>query len=154
MSARPSAAACPGCRSAGPGAVRSRVSRSPSPSPGPARWSWPELRRGPIRRRNLYRVTMRRGACRGLALLAVLVVEVAPGRAAADVGSVSISGMAFNPPTLEVHAGDTVTWTNNDQVSHSVTADDGSFDSSAALCRSTLTVGCVQPGRTYVHNFN
>ena len=42
---------------------------------------------------------------------------------------VQISGFAFKPSTLEVKAGTTVTWTNEDGASHTVAADDGSFTS-------------------------
>ena len=43
--------------------------------------------------------------------------------------SVSIKNMAFGPVSLSVSTGTTVTWTNNDTTSHTVTADDGSFNS-------------------------
>jgi plastocyanin len=43
---------------------------------------------------------------------------------------VDISGFAFNPGTITIKVGQTVTWTNNDSVSHNVKADDGSFSSS------------------------
>ena len=36
--------------------------------------------------------------------------------------AVSIAGFAFQPDTLEVSAGSTVTWTNEDSVGHTVTA--------------------------------
>ncbi len=37
--------------------------------------------------------------------------------------------MAFNPGSLSVVAGSTVTWMNSDTTIHTVTADDGSFNS-------------------------
>lgn len=43
--------------------------------------------------------------------------------------AVAIAGFAFEPATLEVAAGTEVTWTNQDPAQHTVTADDGSFDS-------------------------
>lgn len=42
--------------------------------------------------------------------------------------TVLISNFSFNPATLTIKAGDSVTFTNNDSVGHSVVADDGSFD--------------------------
>ncbi|SRR5258708_4801042 len=42
--------------------------------------------------------------------------------------SVSIQNMAFSPATLIIKVGDQVTWTNQDSIGHSATADDGSFD--------------------------
>jgi len=41
---------------------------------------------------------------------------------------VTISGYAFSPATIRVKVGGTVTWTNQDPVAHTVTADGGSFD--------------------------
>jgi plastocyanin len=43
--------------------------------------------------------------------------------------------MAFNPASLSVSTGATVTWVNNDTTPHTVTADDGSFNS------GTIAVG-------------
>ena len=43
---------------------------------------------------------------------------------------VSIQNFAFSPTTINVKVGAKVSWTNQDSVSHTVTADDGSFSSS------------------------
>lgn len=45
--------------------------------------------------------------------------------------AVTIENMAFSPTTLTVKVGDSVTWTNKDSFEHTVTADDGSFDTGA-----------------------
>jgi len=50
---------------------------------------------------------------------------------------------AFVPSRLEVAAGTTVEWTNRDQVVHTITADDGSWDS-----------GEIAPGRTWRRTFD
>ena len=42
--------------------------------------------------------------------------------------AVTIQNMAFSPASLTVKVGDKVTWTNQDSVGHSATADDNSFD--------------------------
>lgn len=42
--------------------------------------------------------------------------------------AITIQNFAFSPATLTVKVGDKVTWTNQDSVGHSATADDGSFD--------------------------
>ena len=49
---------------------------------------------------------------------------------------------AFLPAKLEVGAGTTIAWTNNDEMIHSVTADDGAWDS-----------GLIEPGATWQHTF-
>ena len=53
------------------------------------------------------------------------------GTAAAQDGdaAVEIVDFSFSPGTIEVTVGTTVTWTNNDSAPHTVTADDGAFDS-------------------------
>ncbi|HCL83158.1 MAG TPA: plastocyanin [Chitinophagaceae bacterium] len=43
--------------------------------------------------------------------------------------AVSIVNMSFSPANLTVSPGTTVTWTNNDAMTHTVTADDNSFNS-------------------------
>jgi predicted lipoprotein with Yx(FWY)xxD motif/plastocyanin len=43
--------------------------------------------------------------------------------------SATIENFGFNPGVLTVHEGTTVTWTNNDGASHTVTSDSGAFDS-------------------------
>jgi plastocyanin len=43
--------------------------------------------------------------------------------------AVTIDGFRFDPKELEVAAGTTVTWTNMEIARHTVTADDGAFDS-------------------------
>ncbi|MCW5873441.1 MAG: cupredoxin family copper-binding protein [Anaerolineales bacterium] len=57
-----------------------------------------------------------------------------PTQAPADDGggnsaTVSIANFSFGPGTLTVKAGTTVTWRNNEDAPHTVTADDGSFGS-------------------------
>lgn len=48
---------------------------------------------------------------------------------AAGGSAVAISGFAFQPAAVSVAVGSTVTWTNADSTSHTVTADDDSFKS-------------------------
>ena len=43
--------------------------------------------------------------------------------------SVAIAGFAFDPDAIEVEAGTKVMWSNDDPAPHTVTADDGDFDS-------------------------
>jgi plastocyanin len=62
--------------------------------------------------------------------------------AAAAQVAVSIVNFAYDPNPVTVNVGDTITWTNNDGVPHTVTANDGSFQS-----------GTLQPGQTFSFTF-
>lgn len=66
----------------------------------------------------------------------------AVGVDAANGIQAEIRGMAFGPNRVEITAGATITWTNHDQVVHTVTAADGSWDS-----------GPIEPGRTWSRVF-
>ena len=44
-------------------------------------------------------------------------------------GQINISNYSFNPATLTVKSGTTVTWTNNDPVAHKVVSDSPAFSS-------------------------
>ncbi|MFO1533004.1 MAG: plastocyanin/azurin family copper-binding protein [Thermoplasmatota archaeon] len=72
---------------------------------------------------------------------------------------VSIAGSKFVNGTLSVHVGDTVKWTHADgNTPHTVTADDGSFDSSPQ-CAPAGGVGvplgqvCMVNGSTFEQKF-
>ncbi len=74
----------------------------------------------------------------------------APGASAASM-SVQIASFAFGPPSLSVGAGSTVTWTNGDSVSHTVTADDGSFSSGPLAQGAVFSHTFAQAG-TYAYH--
>jgi len=63
---------------------------------------------------------MRRRAARVAALASGLLLIALASTAAAATANVEIAGFAFDPPTLTINAGDTVTWTNRDGAQHSV----------------------------------
>jgi plastocyanin len=65
--------------------------------------------------------------------------------------AVTIKGFAFDPAQLEVPVGTTVTWTNQDSASHTVTADDGSFDSGQLAQGATFSQTFAKAG-TYTYH--
>ena len=60
-----------------------------------------------------------------------------------DSVSSSIRQMAYAQPRLEIASGATITWKNEDQLPHTVTANDGSWDS-----------GLIAPGATWTRTFD
>ena len=64
------------------------------------------------------------------------------GSTAPASASVSIPAHSFSPASVTIAVGGTVRWTNGDRDSHTVTADNGSFDS-----------GILAPGGTFSHTF-
>jgi len=64
------------------------------------------------------------------------------GSSSSSAGTaVSIANFAFNPADVTIKVGDTMTWTNNDSVPHTVTGT--GFDS-----------GSLAQGKTYSHKFD
>jgi len=57
--------------------------------------------------------------------------------------SVAISNFTFSPGQITVKAGSKVTWTNSDSVAHTVTSNNGAFNS-----------GTLNPGSSYSFTFN
>ena len=77
-----------------------------------------------------------------LALLALAAVVVAPVAAAPALLDVTMPGKLFSPGELDVLTGQTVTWRNSDASTHTVTADDDSYDS-----------GFLPPGASFSRAF-
>ena len=62
---------------------------------------------------------------------------------AIPTGTVVISQEVFDPGTITISKGDSVTWENKDSIDHTVVADDGSFD-----------LGTVAGGASVKHIFS
>lgn len=74
------------------------------------------------------------------------------GEEAMEKTEVVIEDFSFNPPSLTVAAGTTVTFTNKDLTSHSATADDGkSFDTGLIGQNESATVTFDTPGTYSYH---
>ena len=78
-----------------------------------------------------------------LALAGLSAIQVPPVATAQSAANVTIKNFSFNSGSITVVIGvnNTVIWTNMDAVTHTVTADDGSFN------------GTVPAGTTFTHTF-
>ncbi len=66
--------------------------------------------------------------------------------AATEPAAVSIVDLTFEPPIIEVDAGTTVTWTNDDGIGHTVTAREGEFDSGVLESGDSFAQTFSEPG--------
>ena len=64
------------------------------------------------------------------AIVIGLLIATVPSAISAADNNVSIVDFAFQPKAVSITTGSTVTWTNKAGQAHTVTADNGSFDSS------------------------
>lgn len=55
------------------------------------------------------------------------------------LNEVWIKGSEFGPSVITISAGTTITWTNKDAVTHTVTSDNGLFDSGSITGNSTYS---------------
>jgi plastocyanin len=79
----------------------------------------------PLARRMVLRAALTGGAA------LVLIARTRRAASAAESVPVSIANFAFAPADLTVAPGTTVTWTNHDDIPHTVTSTDGAFRSHA-----------------------
>jgi plastocyanin len=84
--------------------------------------------------------------------------ESTPDMAGMDHGAMAgetvdavIEGFAYMPGTIEISAGTTVTWTNNDSAPHTVTDDGGAFQSGKMDQGATFSFTFDTPG-TYTYH--
>jgi plastocyanin len=75
-------------------------------------------------------------------LLATALILAPIARAQGNQQMVSIRDFFFSPARISVPPGTKVTWVNQGTTAHTVTADDGSFDS-----------GTLPPGQSFSHTF-
>jgi plastocyanin len=62
-------------------------------------------------------------------VVAVALAGALPSRADPAAAAVAIDNFTFNPQSITIKAGTTVTWTNKDDIPHALAATDRSFKS-------------------------
>ena len=91
----------------------------------------------------------------GLVMLAMLLIafsiscQATPpteGEAASTSTEINISGFAFVPAIVTVTVGTTVTWTNLDSVTHTVTSETGLFNSGNLASNATFNYSFTDRG--------
>jgi plastocyanin len=73
------------------------------------------------------------------------------GGGSSSDSAAKIEGFAFHPGTIKVKAGQKVTWTNHDSATHTVTADDASFDSGSLAGGKAFSFTFSSPGTFKYH---
>ncbi|HVM10843.1 MAG TPA: plastocyanin/azurin family copper-binding protein [Actinomycetota bacterium] len=91
---------------------------------------------------------MKRTLALPVVLLAVLLAPT-PASPSND-GDVTVRDSSYDPPTVTISPGQKVRWTSQGGLPHTITADDGSFDSHPA-CGSGGA--CMTAGQTYERTF-
>jgi plastocyanin len=64
----------------------------------------------------------------------------------AQAASVSAVDFDFNPKSISINPGDSITFTNNGNVAHTATADNGSFDTGSLAPGDSKTITIKAPG--------
>ena len=69
--------------------------------------------------------------------------SASPAPSASPDAVIKIQGFAFHPPTVTIHAGQTIQFINKDDDPHTISANDGSFES-----------GGLETNETFSHTFD
>ena len=89
---------------------------------------------------------MRRRAARLAALAGLLLFIALASTAAGANATVTIAGFAFDPASVTINAGDSVTWTNHDQAAHSVVFTGGGPRTGVLATGASATLTFVTAG--------
>ncbi len=89
----------------------------------------------------------------GAAILAALLLSPVPSAPAADqprpvpgTAEVAIAAFAFTPATIEIAAGQSVTWVNRDETPHQVVSATKRFRSPGLDTAETFSFSFAEPG--------
>lgn len=74
------------------------------------------------------------------------IEEATPEEVISTEATVTIEGFAFNPREVKIKAGGTVTWQQKDSAPHTVTSDDGEFDSGSLSQGDSWSFTFEKPG--------
>jgi plastocyanin len=100
------------------------------------------------------------------ATLAILSTAGCLGGQSSSVQTVTMPGdLRFEPKTATIEPGETVTWTNESDIEHTVTAYEDEIPDAAAYfasggfeseptARNRVTEGLIAPGENYEHTFD
>jgi plastocyanin len=106
---------------------------------------------------SLPRVSLARPRARGwtvavVMVAALLAVAVIAGGCAAKPNTVDIHDLEFDPQTMTVAVGTTVTWTVNDQTAHIIQTDDFGVDGKSQT--GQFASQPLSPGDSFSHTFD
>jgi plastocyanin len=92
----------------------------------------------------------------GLLVLSMLVISSISLGICADMSqpgtsTVDIKGFSFQPSSMTVQVGTTVTWVNHDSVDHTITSDDGKFESKNIMSGGEFRFAFSKPGTYSYH---
>jgi plastocyanin len=99
-----------------------------------------------MKRNNVWSLALALPMVIGILLLAIPHAIRAATESAAPAAAVKIDNFSFTPPTLTVVAGTTVTWTNRDDIPHTVVSSDGLFKSKVRDTDETFTFTFAKAG--------
>jgi plastocyanin len=92
-------------------------------------------------------LTFQASAIAATALTIGVVADMARAAPAAAQAAVTIGNFTFKSPTLTVKPGTTVTWTNGDDIPHTVVSKDGVFKSKVLDTGDRFTFTFAKPGQ-------
>lgn len=80
-----------------------------------------------------------------------LLPATQPPASSGNEGKITINNFKFDPASVTVKTGTTITWTNQDSTKHTVTSDDGSWTSAELSTGATFSFTFDKAG-TYTYH--
>jgi plastocyanin len=88
-----------------------------------------------------------------ISLISLISLSVCVGQSQPTAKTIEIKDFSFQPSSITVPVGTIVTWVNSDPSSHTVTSDDGKFNSGNIITGGQFKFTFSQPG-TYKYHCN